>query len=131
MRTVCSFLVACFLLMLVSQRAAAVLAFYKVWEAEYLANHPDQEFAALVKKPANRCFVCHVGKKRTHRNEYGALMEEELDARKDVKNKEKILTVIKKAGEGKFDDGMTFEQRIEASKFPAGELDELKQEPAE
>jgi len=131
MRTVCFFLVACFLLVLISQPASAVLQFYKVWETEYLANHPDQEYAALVKKPANRCFVCHVGKKRTHRNAYGALMEEELEWKKDAKDKEKILAVIKKAGEGKFDDSTTFAKRIEASRFPAGELEELKKEPAE
>jgi len=131
MRTVCSFLVACVLVSVFGQPAAAVLAFYKVWETEYLTNHPDQEYAKLVKKPANRCFVCHVGKNRKHRNEYGALMEEDLDPRKDVKDKEKILAAIKKAGEGKFDDSTTFAQRIEASKFPAGELEELKKDPAE
>jgi hypothetical protein len=131
MRTVCSFLVACVLLTLVSQPALAVLQFYKVWEEEYLKNHPDQEYAKLVKKPANRCFVCHVGKKRSHRNAYGALMEEGLEWKKDAKDKEKILAVIKQAGEGKFDDNTTFAQRIEASKFPAGELEELKKDPAE
>jgi hypothetical protein len=131
MRTVCSFLVACVLLTIVSQPALAVLQFYKVWEEEYLKNHPDQEYAKLVKKPANRCFVCHVGKKRSHRNAYGALMEEDLDWKKDAKNKEKILAAIKKAGAGKFDDSTTFAQRIEASKFPAGELEELKKDPAE
>jgi hypothetical protein len=131
MRTVSSFLVACVLLALVARPAAAVLQFYKVWETEYLTNHPDQEYAKLVKKPANRCFVCHVGKNRKHRNAYGALMETDLDPRKDVKDKEKILATIKKAGEGKFDDGTTFAQRIEASKFPAGELEDLKKNPAE
>ncbi|MGD9634452.1 MAG: hypothetical protein AB7G28_03055 [Pirellulales bacterium] len=131
MRTLCSFLAACVLLGLVTRPAAAVLQFYKVWEEEYLTNHPDQEYAKLVKKPANRCFVCHVGKNRKHRNEYGKLMEADLDPRKDTKNKEKILEVIKKASEGKFDDSTTFAQRIEASKFPAGELEDLKKEPAE
>lgn len=131
MRTVSSFLVACLLLVLVSQPAAAVLQFYKVWETEYLTNHPDQEYAKFVKKPANRCFVCHVGKKRTHRNAYGALMEESLDWKKDARDKDKILAAIKKAGEGKFDDSTTFAQRIEASKLPAGELEDLKKEPAE
>lgn len=131
MRTLCTFLAACMLIGLVTRPAAAVLQFYKVWESEYLTNHPDQEYAALVKKPANRCFVCHVGKKRTHRNAYGQQMEEALDWKKDAKNKDKILEVIKKAGEGKFDDSTTFVQRIEASKFPAGELEDLKKEPAE
>ena len=55
----------------------------------------------FVKKPANRCYVCHVGKKRTHRNAYGALMEETLDWKKDAKDKEKILAAIKKAREAR------------------------------
>ena len=115
--------------------AAAVLQFYKVWETEYLTNHPDKDYAALVKKPANRCFVCHVGKKRTHRNAYGAQMEEALDWKKDAKDKEKILAAIKAAGEKHVDpnddSSETFADRIEASKFPAGELEDLKKEPAE
>lgn len=131
MRTLCSFLVACVLVTLFCRPAAAVLAFYKVWETEYLTNHPNKEYADLVKKPANRCFVCHVGKNRKHRNEYGKLMEADLDPRKDTKDKEKILAVIKKAGEGKFDESTTYAQRIEAGKFPAGELEDLKKEPAE
>ena len=99
MRTVCSFLVVCVLLSATARPAAAVLQFYKVWETEYLTNHPDKDYAALVKKPANRCFVCHVGKKRTHRNAYGKQLEELLDAKKDTKDKEKILAAIKKVGD--------------------------------
>ena len=115
--------------------AAAILPFYKAWEAEYLANHPDKEFVALVKKPANRCYVCHVGKKRSHRNEYGAQMEADLDWKKDAKDKEKILAAIKKAASDDFDpndtSSETFADRIAASKFPGGDLEEMKKEPAE
>jgi hypothetical protein len=135
MRIVCSFLVVCFLLFATAQPAAAVLQFYRVWEAEYLTNHPDQDYATLVKKTANRCFVCHVGKKRTHRNAYGKQLEELLDWKKDAKDKEKILAAIKQVGDMHFDPNddksETFNQRIAESKFPAGELEELKKEPAE
>lgn len=135
MRNVCLILLVGLYVSTISRPAAAVLQFYKVWETEYLTNHPDQEYAKLVKKPANRCFVCHVGKKRTHRNEYGAQMEEALDWKKDAKDKEKILAAIKAAGEQHVDpndeSSETFAQRIEASKFPAGELEDLKKEPAE
>jgi hypothetical protein len=135
MRNVCLILLVAVVMSASAQPAAAVLQFYKVWETEYLANHPDKDFAALVKKPANRCFVCHVGKKRSHRNAYGAAMEEALDWKKDSKDKEKILAAIKAAGEQHVDlkdeSSETFAKRIEASKFPAGELDDLKKEPTE
>lgn len=118
-----------------ARHAAAVLQFYNVWKAEYLANHPDQEYATFVNKAANRCFVCHVGKKRTHRNAYGAQLEELLDRKKDVKDKEKILAAFKQVGEmlvdPNDDQSETFAARIAAGKFPAGELEELKKEPAE
>lgn len=135
MRNFCLIVVVGLFVSTVAQPASAVLQFYKVWESEYLTNHPDKDYVALVKKPANRCFVCHVGKKRSHRNAYGAQMEEALDWKKDAKDKEKILAAIKAAGEKHFDpkddSSDTFAQRIEASKFPAGDLDELKKEPAE
>lgn len=135
MRNVCLVLLVGLFLSIIARPAAAVLQFYKVWEEEYLTDHPDKDYVALVKKPANRCFVCHVGKKRTHRNEYGAEMEEALEWKKDAKNKEKILEVIKAAGEQHVDpddeSSETFAERIAASKFPAGELEDLKKEPAE
>jgi cytochrome c2 len=133
MRTCCFFLVVCVLLSATARPAAAVLQFYKVWETEYLTNHPDPEFATLVKKPANRCYVCHVGKKRSHRNVYGAQMDELLDRKTDAKDKEKILAAIKQVGamhvDPNDDSSETYNERIAAGKFPAGELDELKKEP--
>jgi hypothetical protein len=135
MRNVCLLLLAGLFVSISARPAAAVLQFYKVWETEYLANHPDENYATLVKKPANRCFVCHVGKKRTHRNAYGAQMEEALEWKKDAKDKEKILAAIKAAGEKHVDpndeSSETFAQRIEAGKFPAGDLEDLKKEPVE
>ena len=135
MRTVCSFLVVCVLLSITARPAAAILQFYKVWESEYLTNHPDKDYVAQVKKTSNRCFVCHVGKNRKHRNEYGKQLEDLLDAKKDAKDKEKILAAIKKIGElhvdPNDDKSDTFNQRISASKFPGGELEDLKKEPAE
>jgi cytochrome c2 len=135
MRILCSFLLVCVLLSTSAQQAAAVLQFYKVWETEYLTDHPDLEFAALVKKPANRCYVCHVGKKRSHRNVYGAQMDELLDRTKDVKDKEKIVAAIKQVGamhsDPNDDTSPTFDELIAAGKFPGGNLEEMKKEPAE
>jgi hypothetical protein len=135
MRFAFGFALVAFLLFASARPAGAVLQFYKVFEAEHLTNHPDQEFVALVKKPANRCYVCHVGKKRSHRNEFGALMEEPLDWKKDSKDKEKIAAAIDDALAKPVDpnnpSGETYADRLGKSLFPAGELDELKKEPAE
>lgn len=135
MRNVCLFFVICALVSATARPAAAILQFYNVWKTEYLTDHPNKEFADLVNKSANRCFVCHVGKKRTHRNAYGKQLEELLDAKKDSKDKEKILAAIKKIGDLPFDasddKSETFNQRIAEGKFPAGELEDLKNEPAE
>ncbi len=135
MRNLCTFLVVCVLWSVSAHQAAAVLQFYKVWETEYLTDHQDPEFAALVKKPANRCYVCHVGKKRSHRNIYGAQMDELLDRKADIKDKKKILAAIKQVGAMHSDpnDGTspTFDALIAAGKFPGGELEEMKKEPAE
>lgn len=135
MRFAVVLIVVSILLSATARPAAAVLQFYKVWEGEYLTNHSDQEFAALVKKPANRCFVCHQGKNRKHHNVYGEHLDDLLDRKKDAKDKEKILAAIKQVGEMHFDandeKSPTFNQRIAEGKFPGGELDELKKEPAE
>ncbi len=58
-----------------------------------------------------------------------------LDRKKDLKDKEKIAAAIKQVGEMHVDPNddtsETFTARIAAGKFPAGELEELKKEPAE
>ena len=139
MRTICSFIcsfvVACTLLSASARPAAAVPQFYKVWETEYLTNHPDQDYVALVKKMPNRCLVCHQGKKRKHHNAYGEHLEELLDRKKDVRDKEKILAAIKQVGDlhvdPNDDTSETYAERIAAGKFPGGELEELKEERAE
>lgn len=133
MRNLGLFLAICGLLSATARPASAVLQFYKVWESEYLTDHPDKDYVALVKKPANRCMVCHQGKSRKHRNEYGAQLDVLLDAKKDSKDKDKILAAIKQVGDMHFDakddTSDTFAARIAASKFPGGELEDLKKEP--
>jgi cytochrome c2 len=135
MRYLCLFLLSAIVWSLTAQPAGAVLQFYKVWKEQYLDDHPDQEYAALVNKGTNKCFVCHVGKQRKHHNVYGQHFVDLLDRKTDTKDKEKIAAAIKQVGELHFeaDDeaSETFNQRIAESKFPGGELEELKKEPAE
>jgi hypothetical protein len=135
MRTVCCLIATSMIVSMTAHPAAAVLQFYKVFQTEYLDNHPDQEFATLVKKPANRCFVCHQGKNRKHHNAFGEHLEELLDRKKDIKDKEKIAAALKKVVVLHVDPddetSETYADRIAASKFPGGELEDLKKEPAE
>jgi len=113
--------------------ASAVLQFYKVYQAEYLDNHPDQEFATEAKKPANRCFACHQGKNRKHHNAFGEHLEELLDRKTDTKDIAKITAALKQVSEMPSDpsdpNSETYGERIAAGKWPGGELEELKKEP--
>lgn len=130
-----TFLFAAALLLAVglSQPAAAVVQYYNVFKAEYLDSHPDKEFAAAVNKANVKCLVCHQGKERKHHNVFGIHLVEVLDRKKDTKDKEKISAEIKKAlalhVDPKDDKSETYLDRLKASKWPGGELDDLKKEP--
>ena len=114
--------------------SVAVVQFYMQYKKEYLDNHPDKEYAALVNKATNRCFVCHQGKKsRKNRNAFGQQLAELLDWKKDAKDKDKIVDALKKVVamhvDPKDDKSETYLDRIKASKWPAGELADLQREP--
>jgi hypothetical protein len=113
--------------------AQAVVQFYNVYAKQYLDTHPDKEYAAAVKKPAVRCLVCHQGKSRKNHNAFGEHLDELLDRKKDIRDIEKVTAVLKKVLEmhvdPKDEKSETYLDRIKASKWPGGELDELKKEP--
>ena len=134
MRSVCLLTVATLLFTLgIAPPAAAVVQFYNAYAKQYLDTHPDKEYAAAVKKPAVRCFVCHQGKSRKHHNAFGEHLEELLDRKKDIRNVEKITAALKAVVEMRVDPkdekSETYLDRIKASKWPGGELEELKKEP--
>lgn len=119
----------------IAQPSFAVLQFYMQYKKDYLDDHPDKEYAALVNKAANRCFVCHQGKKnKKNHNAFGKHLVELLDAKKDVKDKEKISAALKKVVALHVDPNdeksETYMDRIRASKWPGGDLKSLEQEPA-
>jgi cytochrome c2 len=113
---------------------AAIVQFYTEYKKEFLDNHPDKKYVELVNKASNRCFVCHQGKKKkTNHNAFGKHLVELLDRKKDMKDKEKILAAIKKVVamhvDPKDENSETYLDRIKASKWPGGELEELMKEP--
>jgi cytochrome c2 len=113
--------------------AAAVVQFYMEYKKAYLDTHPDKEYAAAVNKAADRCFICHQGKNRKNHNAFGIHLVELLDRKTDLRDKEKINAAIKKVVEmhvdPKDDKSETYLDRIKASKWPGGELSDLKKEP--
>jgi cytochrome c2 len=115
------------------QPASAVLQFYKEYEKLYLDTHPDKEYAAAVKKLSVRCFVCHQGKQRKNHNPFGKHLVPLLDRKTDLRNTEKIIAAIKKVVAMHVDpndeQSETYLDRIKASKWPGGELEDLKKEP--
>lgn len=136
MRYLCLLALAALLIAVAPARpAGAVAQFCKVFRTEYLDNHPDQEYAAALNKAAVRCLVCHQGKNRKHHNAFGEHLEELLDRKKDVKDVEKIKAALKKVVElhvdPKDDKSETYLDRIKASKWPGGELEDLKKNPPE
>jgi hypothetical protein len=136
MRCVCLSIFASLLLVLgAAAPADADPRFYIEFKKMYLDKHPDKKYVAEVNKGTNRCLVCHQGKKRKNHNVYGQPLVELLDRKKDLKDTEKIQAAIKKVTamhvDPKDKKSETYEDRIKASKWPGGELEELKKEPPE
>jgi hypothetical protein len=123
------------LLQLASERAAATLPFQKAFIREYAADHPDREYAAFVQRTA-KCNVCHQGTKdRKNLNPYGNQLAKLLDYHTDNHDAEKISaalqTVATMPADPSRSDGPTYGERIADGELPAGDLENLKREPAE
>jgi len=134
MRNACLLIIASMVIALATARPApAVLQFYKVYEKEYLDSHTDKKYAEEVKKPSVKCLVCHQGKNRKNHNPFGKHLKGLLDRKKDTKDVEKISATLKKVLElhvdPKDEKSETYFDRIRASKWPGGELDDLKKDP--
>lgn len=136
MRYVSPILLTLLMVLCAARPAGAVLQFYKVYKTEYLDNHKDEKYVAEVDKGTNKCFVCHQGKKsRKNHNVFGKPLVDLLDRKKDLKDNEKIKAALKKVVEMKVDPkdskSETYLDRINAGKWPGGELKQLMEEPKE
>ncbi len=135
MRKLCLLLLAAIAVSLTSVRpAAAVQQFYDAFVKNYIADHPNKEYADMVTKEA-KCFVCHQGTKRANRNPFGKEVAKLLNRRRDAKDQEKIADGLKKAlamhVDPKDDKSETFLDRVKAAKLPGGNLEDLKKEPTQ
>ena len=136
MRSIFLFTLAMLLSVLcAAEPALAVPQFYKVFKKGYLDNHPDKKYAEAVNKGTAKCLVCHQGKKRKNHNAFGEHLVELLDRKTDMKDVEKIKAALEKVlamhVDPKDEKSETYADRIKASKWPGGELEALKKEPAE
>ena len=130
----CRFLLAASVLVAFAAPALADPKFYMVFKKEYLEKHPDKKFAEAMDKPDVRCLVCHQGKKsKKNHNAFGLPLVDLLDRKKDLKDEKKISESIKKVLAMKVNPkdpkSETYLDRLKASKWPGGELEDLKKEP--
>jgi cytochrome c2 len=130
----CWFLIAAMLVVAFVSPASADPKFYAVYKKEYLDTHADKKYAEEVNKADVKCLVCHQGKKsKKNRNSFGSELDKLLDRKKDLNNVEKISDSLKKVlamhVDPKNDKSETYLDRVKASKWPAGEIDDLKKEP--
>lgn len=120
MKTVCASIVALCLIALVAGPVAARPPYPAIFKAKYenLAKEVDTA----------KCLVCHKGKEKKDRNEYGIALSKafgKADFEKNKGDKEalaKHLTeALDKVAEEKNADGKTFGELIKAGHLPGGE----------
>ncbi|MBL9165409.1 MAG: hypothetical protein JNL18_21960 [Planctomycetaceae bacterium] len=115
--------------------ASAIAPFQAVFIKEYINDHPNEEFAKMVKTKA-KCHICHQGKKiGPHHNAYGKHLVELLDAKTDKKDVEKIkaalATVAEMHSDPEDDKSPTYGELIAKGELPGGDLEKAKEEPKE
>lgn len=118
----------------ISRPASAIMPFYNQFKKDILSDHPDKKFVEEVTNDQNKCLICHQGKKsKKNKNSFGVEVGKLLDKKKDAKDTEKISASIKKVlamhVDPKDEKSETYMDRIKASKWPAGNLEDLKKEP--
>jgi hypothetical protein len=105
-------------------QASADKAFRDQFVAAYVKadsdDAKDKTFSEAVEKA--KCNICHEGKVKKNRNDYGKALGELLSRKTDTENKEKILAALKtveaKHVNPKDDKSPTFGERIRAGKLP-------------
>jgi hypothetical protein len=105
-------------------QASADKAFRDEFVAVYVKadgkDAKDKAFAAAVEKA--KCNICHAGKVKKNRNEYGKALAKLLSRETDTEDKEKIQAALKKVeathSDPKDDKSPTFGDLIRAGKLP-------------
>ena len=108
---------------LFSPTCLAIAPFYKEFKGKYVEGNNNEEFVAKVK--ATKCNICHVGKKKKTRNDYGKELDNLLDKKTDKKDVEKIRkaleTVAQKPIDPDGDKSMTYAKLFSEGELPKNE----------
>jgi hypothetical protein len=113
---------------LLASGAFGIEAFKKEFDNKYVKKDPasDTEKAFAIAANKAKCAVCHVGKTKKVRNEYGKALDELLDRKTDAKNTAKIQDALEKVAgmksNSKDASSPTFGELIEQGKLPGGEV---------
>ncbi|HEV8066904.1 MAG TPA: hypothetical protein VGP76_04145 [Planctomycetaceae bacterium] len=72
-------------------------------------------------KNSVKCNVCHVGPKKTNRNDYGKAIVKALEGKKNLtlKKKADFVDALKTAAKEKNADGKTFGDLLDANELPS------------
>lgn len=114
-----------------TQPAQAIKPFAKEFMKHYKVDKESKEKTDFAKAALEaKCYVCHQGKKKKHRNRYGAELSKLLDKKKDKKDKKKIIEAIEKVAkmhiDAKDEKSPTYGELIKAGKLPGGSLADAK-----
>lgn len=124
MQRVLTALGAVVLVCIFSTPSPGIIQFHKEFVAVYVEQSDNEEFVRAVKEA--RCFICHVGKKRTNRNVYGQQLSELLDKKADRANKKKIHEALAQVAQMPSDPenekSPTFGELIKTGQLPGGEI---------
>lgn len=95
--------------------AFAVKQFYDEFKEVYV-NNGDLDASAVAKA---KCNICHVkGESKKVKNDYGKLLDDLLDRKKDAKNPEKIREALAKVADMKSPEGKTWGELLKEGKLP-------------
>jgi hypothetical protein len=112
--------------------AGAIPQFYAEFKKDYLDTLKDKKFAEAMQKSDVKCLICHQGKQKKNRNSFGKEVGKLL-TKKDKSDNEKIAAGLKKALamhiDPKNEKSETYMDRLQASKWPGGKLEDLMKDP--
>jgi len=126
MKKVCvTFVLGCVVAALCVSQASALPPFNKEWTAKYVEGNSNAAFVESVNSV--KCNVCHVGKSKKDKNEYGVAVGKFLTKKgfEAVKSDEEaakkyVLEGLEKAEAEKSSGGKTFGELIKAGQLPGG-----------
>ncbi|PHS05516.1 MAG: hypothetical protein COA78_15205 [Blastopirellula sp.] len=131
-KLICCLLFGALAVVMNANEASATSDINKTFIAKYNVKEPktDSEKALSALAAKAKCNVCHIGKKKKDRNEFGQAIaklvdKDEMKALKSAKKTEELTKMItdalNKVEKEKNKAGKTFGELIKAGKLPGGE----------